>query len=112
MTAGTAPVRRILHLSDLHFGRDDPALEAPLVAAIDDARSAANALSRRLNDAQRPLLQPLLTAFLLTSPTCVRYDFGRRSTVDQCSLVTRCLPGVCRCVKLPLPYFVPRCGRV
>lgn len=36
--------------------------EAPLVAAIDDARSAANALSRRLSDAQRPLLQPLLTA--------------------------------------------------
>jgi methyl-accepting chemotaxis protein-2 (aspartate sensor receptor) len=36
--------------------------EAPLVAAIDDARSAANALSRRLSDAQRHLLQPLLTA--------------------------------------------------
>ncbi|CAI1006465.1 methyl-accepting chemotaxis protein [Serratia quinivorans] len=36
--------------------------EAPLVAAIDDARSAANALSRRLSDAQRPLLQPLLSA--------------------------------------------------
>lgn len=27
-----APVRRILHLSDLHFGRDDPGLEDPLVA--------------------------------------------------------------------------------
>ncbi|SPZ63000.1 Aspartate chemoreceptor protein [Serratia quinivorans] len=36
--------------------------EAPLVAAIDDASSAANALSRRLSDAQRPLLQPLLAA--------------------------------------------------
>ncbi|MGB8666370.1 MAG: methyl-accepting chemotaxis protein [Serratia inhibens] len=36
--------------------------EAPLVAAIDDARSAANALSQRLSDTQRPLLQPLLNA--------------------------------------------------
>ncbi|MGO4745966.1 methyl-accepting chemotaxis protein [Serratia quinivorans] len=36
--------------------------EAPLMTAIDDARSAANALSQRLNDAQRPLLQPLLIA--------------------------------------------------
>ena len=35
MTAGSAPVRRILHLSDLHFGRDDPALVAPLVAAAE-----------------------------------------------------------------------------
>lgn len=40
--------------------------EAPLIAAIDDARSAANALSRRLSDAQRPLLQPLLTALDLS----------------------------------------------
>ena len=37
MTQGSAPVRRILHLSDLHFGRDDPDLEAPLVAAARDA---------------------------------------------------------------------------
>ncbi len=36
--------------------------EAPLMAAIDDARDAANALSRRVSDAQRPQLQPLLAA--------------------------------------------------
>ncbi|MGK0686801.1 methyl-accepting chemotaxis protein [Serratia marcescens] len=36
--------------------------EVPLMAAIDDARDAANALSRRVSDAQRPQLQPLLAA--------------------------------------------------
>ena len=36
--------------------------EAPLMAAIDDARDAASALSRRVSDAQRPQLQPLLAA--------------------------------------------------
>lgn len=36
--------------------------EVPLLAAIDDARNAANALSQRLGDAQRPQLQPLLSA--------------------------------------------------
>lgn len=36
--------------------------EAPLVSAIDDARSAANAISQRLGETERPLLQPLLTA--------------------------------------------------
>ncbi|MCO7511696.1 methyl-accepting chemotaxis protein [Serratia fonticola] len=35
--------------------------EIPLLSAIDDARSAANTLSQRLNESQRPLLQPLLT---------------------------------------------------
>ncbi len=33
MSPGAAPLRRVLHLSDLHFGRDDPGLEGPLVAA-------------------------------------------------------------------------------
>lgn len=28
-------MRRIVHLSDLHYGRDDPALEAPLLQTID-----------------------------------------------------------------------------
>ncbi|EPK4541275.1 methyl-accepting chemotaxis protein [Serratia marcescens] len=36
--------------------------EGPLMAAIDDARDAANALSRRVSDTQRPQLQPLLAA--------------------------------------------------
>ncbi|KFK93738.1 MULTISPECIES: methyl-accepting chemotaxis protein [unclassified Serratia (in: enterobacteria)] len=36
--------------------------EAPLLSAIDDARSAANALSQRLAETDRPLLQPLLAA--------------------------------------------------
>ncbi|BEO06497.1 methyl-accepting chemotaxis protein [Serratia marcescens] len=38
--------------------------EGPLMAAIDDARDAANALSRRVSDAQRPQLQPLLQPLL------------------------------------------------
>ncbi|CAI2460753.1 methyl-accepting chemotaxis protein [Serratia ficaria] len=40
----------------------DQQAEAPLMAAIDEARDAAGALSRRVSDAQRPQLQPLLTA--------------------------------------------------
>lgn len=36
--------------------------ETPLIAAIDDARSTALALNQRLPEAQKPLLQPLLTA--------------------------------------------------
>jgi len=39
-----------------------PESEAPLIAAIDEARDAAGALSRRVSDAQRPQLQPLLAA--------------------------------------------------
>ncbi|MEX0634570.1 hypothetical protein M8494_32880 [Serratia ureilytica] len=44
------------------------------MAAIDDARDAANALSRRVSDAQRPQLQPLLAALddykTASRPTC------------------------------------------
>ncbi|WP_337264739.1 MULTISPECIES: methyl-accepting chemotaxis protein [unclassified Serratia (in: enterobacteria)] len=36
--------------------------ETPLLLAIDDAHSAADAISQRLQDTDRPLLQPLLTA--------------------------------------------------
>lgn len=39
-----------------------PESEKPLIGAIDDARSAANTLSQRLAESQRPLLQPLLAA--------------------------------------------------
>ncbi|HGM5491272.1 TPA: methyl-accepting chemotaxis protein [Serratia fonticola] len=35
--------------------------EKPLISAIDDALSAANTISQRLNESQRPLLQPLLS---------------------------------------------------
>ncbi|QHA87206.1 methyl-accepting chemotaxis protein [Serratia rhizosphaerae] len=34
--------------------------EAPLLAAIDDARRSAHALHQKLSDSQKPLLQPLL----------------------------------------------------
>lgn len=53
MTAGTAPVRRILHMSDLHFGRDDPALEAPLVAAAEDLAPDLIAVSGDLTQRAR-----------------------------------------------------------
>jgi len=57
-------MRTIVHLSDLHFGRVDPALLDPLVAAVADVRPDVVAISGDLTQRARTLQFQQARAFL------------------------------------------------
>lgn len=62
-------MRTVVHISDLHFGRVDPALLEPLAEAIADARPDVLAVSGDLTQRARTAQFEQAAAYLRTLPT-------------------------------------------
>ena len=81
------PMRTIVHLSDIHFGRVDPRLVAPLVAAIHEIAPDLVAVSGDLTQRARRASSGRRARSSISSPA--RCWSSRATTTCRCSTCRR-----------------------